>query len=107
MTEWAKVRRWVECVNQCRADEAFVWREIFQLTMYEREEFFFERRFTQTRIVANGCNSVVHFFFKETERDFFLGAEVIEDSAFGDAGFASNCFGSGGSEAFCLKQSEG
>jgi hypothetical protein len=107
MTECAQMRSRIEGVNKCSANEAFVWREVFQLTVDKREEFFFERRFSQSRIIAHGGDRVIDFLFKEEERDVFLGPEVIKDGAFGDAGFASDCFGSGGVEAFGLEQTEG
>ena len=107
MTERSQMRSRIQGVDKCGADEAFVRREVFELTVDEREEFFFERRFSQSRIIAHGSDRVIDFLFKEKERDVFLGPEVIKDGAFGDAGFASDCFGSGRVEAFALEQTEG
>ena len=106
VAERAKMRCGIERVNECGADEAFVRREIFQLTVDQREEFFFERRFSQARVVPNRRDCVVDFFFEERQRDIFFGSKVIEDRAFSDAGFAGDGFGRGGVEALCLKQSQ-
>ena len=46
MTERTEVRRWIECVNKCGTDEAFVRCEILELAVHQREQFFFERCFS-------------------------------------------------------------
>ena len=94
-------------MDECRADESFVWSEIFELTVDQRKKLLFEWRFTQAGIITDRGDGVINFFFKERKSDVFLGSEVIEDSAFSDAGFTRNCFGGGGIEAFGLEEVEG
>ena len=72
--------------------------------MHERKELFFEGGLAQTRIIADGSNGLIHFLFEEMQGDVFLGPEIIEDSAFGDAGLAGNCFSRRGIKAFGLKE---
>ena len=91
-------------MNEGRADETFVWSEILELAVHKREELFFDRRLSQTRVIADGSNSLVHFLLEEMQCDVFLGPEIVEDSAFGDTGLAGNCFGGGGVKALGLKE---
>src|SRR5215468_915733 len=107
MTKGAEMRGGIQGMKQGSADKALVRSEEFELTVYQREQFFFERCFTKPWIVAHGSNSVINFLLEEKERDILLSVEVIKDSAFGDAGFARDRFGGGGFEAFSLKKCEG
>ena len=72
MTEWTKVRCRIERVDQRGADEAFVRSQILQLTVNKGEQFFFERRFAQSRVIANRGDSVIDFFFEEGQGDVFF-----------------------------------
>lgn len=107
MTKRTKMRGRVECVNECGADESFVWSEIFELTVDEGKKLFFEWRFPQTGIIADRRDRVIDFFFEERKSDILLGSEVIENSALRDAGSTRNGFGSRGIEAFGLEEVEG
>src|SRR5262245_44570586 len=107
MTKGAEMRGGIQGMKQGRADKALVGSEKFELTVYQREQFFFQRCFAQPWIVAHGCDSVINFRLEEKERDILLSVEVIKDSAFGDAGFARDRFGGGGFEAFSLEKCEG
>src|SRR5678816_2488564 len=100
------MRGWIECMDECSADESFVGSEIFELTVNQAKKLFFDRGFTQAGIITDRGDGVINFFFKERKSDVFLASEVIEDSAFSDAGFPRNCFGSGSIEAFDLEEGE-
>src|SRR2546430_9997506 len=91
-------------MNEGRADETFVWSEKLELAVHEGEELFFEGRFSQPGILADGNNSLVHFLLEKMQGDVFLGPEIVKDGAFGDAGLARNRFSRRGIEALSLKE---
>src|SRR5206468_3675878 len=100
-TQW---RSRLQRMNKSGTDKLFVWRQKLELAMHEGEELFFERGLPQTGIFADGSNSLVHFLLEEMQGDIFLGPEIVEDGAFGDAGLAGNSFSRGGVKAFGLKE---
>src|SRR5712691_857505 len=75
--------------------------------MHEGEKLFFQRRFPQAGIFADGSNGLIHFLLEEMQRDVFLGPEIIEDSTFGNPSLARNCFGRCGVETLGLKETQG
>src|SRR6266446_6963780 len=91
-------------MNEGGADETFVRSQKLELVVHEGEKLFFDGRLTQTGIIADGSNRLVHFLLEEMQRDVFLGPEIVKDGAFGDAGLARNCFRRGGIKAPGLKQ---
>ena len=47
-------------MNEGGADETFVRGEKLKLAVHEGEELFFEGRLSQTRILADGSNRLIH-----------------------------------------------
>src|SRR5437667_12785848 len=95
VTEDAERRSRLQSMNEGRADETFVWRQKLELAVHEGEELFFQRRLSQTGIVADGSNCLVHLLLEEMQSDIFLGSEIVEDGSFGHPGLARNCPGRG------------
>src|SRR6266849_10645444 len=91
-------------MNEGGADETFVRSQKLELAVHEGEKLFFEGRLTQTGIIADGSNRLVHFLLEKMQRDVFLGSEIVKDGAFGDAGLARNRPGGRGVEALRLKE---
>src|ERR1700730_4462709 len=94
-------------MNKRSADETFVWRQKLELVVHEGEQLFLERRLSQTRILADCSDGLVHLLLEEMKCDIFLGLEIVEDGAFGDAGLARNRPGRRGLKALCLKEVQG
>ena len=67
VTKRTKMRGWIECMDECSADESFVWSEIFELTVDQAKKLFFEWRFTQAGIITDRGDGVINFFFKKTK----------------------------------------
>src|SRR5437879_13349326 len=93
-------------MNEGGADETFVWSEKLELAVHEGEELFFEGRFSQPGILADGNNSLGHFLLEEMQGDVLLGHEIVKDGAFGDAGLARNRFSRRGIEALSLNDGQ-
>ena len=104
MTENAEWRSGLQRMNESRADKSFVWGEKLELVMHEGEELLFERRLSQTGIIADRSNSLVHLLLKEMQSNVFFRSEIVEDGAFGDPGFTRNCFSRGGVKTLSLKK---
>src|SRR5207237_8964027 len=91
-------------MNESNANELFVWSKKLKLAVHESKELFLKRRFPQTWIVADGRHGLINFLLEEIERDVFFGFKIVEDGAFGDAGFARNRFGRRGVKALRLEE---
>src|SRR5712691_2365768 len=91
-------------MNEGGADETFVRSQKLELAVHEGEELFFEGCLSQTGILADGSNRLVHFLLEKMQRDVFLGSEIVKDGAFGDAGLPRNRPGGRGVEALGLKE---
>ena len=84
-------------------DEATITKEL-ELALDEREELLVEGGLAKPRVLSHGGHRVLDLLLQEVQRDGFLGAKVVEDRAFGDAGLPRNRAGGGGVEALRLEQ---
>src|SRR5438552_14945889 len=100
MAENTERRSRLQSMNEGRADETFVWRQKLELAVHEGEKLFFQRRLSQTGIVADGSNCLVHLLLEEMQSDIFLGSEIVEDGTFSNPGLARNCPGRGSVKAW-------
>src|SRR2546430_1747596 len=72
--------------------------------MDEGEQLFLEGRLSETRVLADRRNRLIHFLLEEVERDVFLGLKIVEDGAFRDSSLAGNRLGGRCLEPFRLEE---